>query len=61
MSLDAAGQSVRFVDRVHALLCRIEYRKAASPSEREAIYRQRHRAYLRERAIDPITGGLFTD
>jgi hypothetical protein len=48
-------------DRLGALFSRIEYRRADSPEEREAIFRLRHKAYLREGAIAPNHTGRFAD
>ena len=38
-------------DRLAALLAKIECRRADSVEEREAVFRLRYRAYLREGAI----------
>lgn len=48
-------------DRLGALFSRIEYRRADSTEEREAIFRLRHEAYLREGAITPTQTGRFAD
>jgi len=48
-------------DRLGTLFSRIEYRRADSPEEREAIFRLRHEAYLREGAIAPNHTGRFAD
>jgi hypothetical protein len=48
-------------DRVLALLERVDYRRADTPEEKEAIFRQRYRAYLREGAIAPNAGERFAD
>ena len=50
-----------FSDRLAALVSRIEYRRADSEAEREAIFRLRYQAYLREGAIAPNHSGRFTD
>lgn len=42
-----------FADRVANLLTRVEYRRASTDDELEAIFRLRYDANLRERAIDP--------
>ena len=44
-----------------ALLERIEYRLAETAADREAIYRLRYRAYLKEGAIPPNSQRLVTD
>ena len=48
-------------DRVQALLERVNYRRADTAEEREAIFRLRYEAYLREGAIPPSTSGRFCD
>ena len=51
----------RFADRVQRLLERVEYRRAESPEDKEAIYRLRYDAYMREGAIEPDASGAFSD
>jgi len=48
-------------DRVLALLERVDYRRADTPEAKEAIFRQRYRAYLREGAIAPNAGERLAD
>ena len=48
-------------DRVMALLDKVEYRRADSPQEREAVFRLRYTAYLREDAIDRNFSRRFAD
>lgn len=43
------------------LLSRVEYRRARTEAEKEAIYRLRYRAYLHEGAIAPNDDGRLTD
>lgn len=50
-----------FSDRIAALLERIDYLRADSGEEREAIFRLRYQAYLREGAISANPSGRFTD
>jgi hypothetical protein len=50
-----------FSDRLAALASRIECRRADSPEDREAIFRLRYKAYLREGAISPNDAERFTD
>jgi N-acyl-L-homoserine lactone synthetase len=50
-----------FVDRVIDLLERVDYRRADSAAEREAIYRLRYDAYLREGAISATFSARFDD
>ena len=47
--------------RVGALLDRIDYRLAQTDEDREAIFRLRYRAYLREGAIAPNAAEVFSD
>jgi N-acyl-L-homoserine lactone synthetase len=49
------------VERLAALVARVECRRADSPEEREAIFRLRYQAYLREGAIAANPSGRFTD
>jgi len=48
-------------DRVLGLLERVDYRRAETTEEREAIFRLRYEAYLREGAIPPNAGQRFAD
>ncbi|HZP20120.1 MAG TPA: hypothetical protein VFB16_07895 [Bauldia sp.] len=50
-----------FADRVYELLDRVDFRRADSEEDREAIFRLRHRAYLAEGAIEPRPDGRFAD
>ena len=50
-----------FTNRVAELLHRLDCRVAETPQEREAIFRLRYEAYLREGAIAPNASGTFTD
>lgn len=61
MATAVVDSGIRFVDKVQRLVERVEYRLAVTDAEREAVFRQRHEAYLREGAIDPLPSGLFTD
>jgi hypothetical protein len=51
----------RFADRVTKLLERVEHRRAETAEEKDAIYRMRYDAYLREGAIEPNASRRFTD
>jgi N-acyl-L-homoserine lactone synthetase len=55
---DANGS---FSDRLAQLLDRIEFRRADSGEQREAIFRLRYQAYTREGAISPNSSGMFSD
>jgi hypothetical protein len=48
-------------DRVLSLLERVDYRRAETAEEREAIFRLRYHAYLREGAIAPNASERFAD
>lgn len=50
-----------FSDRLADLAARIEFRRADSHEEREAIFRLRYQAYLREGAITPNVAERFAD
>jgi hypothetical protein len=50
-----------FSNRVAELLDRLDCRLAESPEEREAIFRLRYQAYLREGAISPNASETFSD
>lgn len=50
-----------FADRVHELLEKVDYRRADTPAERDAIYRLRYQAYLREGAIQANATERFVD
>jgi len=53
--------SPSFSDRMAQLLQRVEYRRADSPDDREAIFRLRYDAYLREGEIGPLPSRRFAD
>jgi hypothetical protein len=48
-------------DRVMALLERVDYRLAATPQEKDAIYQLRYKAYVREGAIASNTSERYSD
>jgi N-acyl-L-homoserine lactone synthetase len=50
-----------FAERVAQLLQRVEYRRAETDGDREAVFRLRYEAYLREGAIKPSFGRRFSD
>lgn len=58
---DRKGEKTGFFDRVVKLVERIEYRRANTDQEREAIFRLRYEAYRRENAISPNVSGRFSD
>ena len=50
-----------FSDRVMGLMARVDYRRADTVDDREAIFRLRYQAYLREGAIVPRADERFSD
>jgi hypothetical protein len=50
-----------FAARIAELLKRVEYRRADSPEDKEAIYRFRYEAYTRDGSIPPNPSKLFCD
>lgn len=61
MTHDILAAPSRFSDRVLKLLERVEYRRAETADEKQAIYRLRYDAYMREGAIAPNPTGTFHD
>jgi hypothetical protein len=51
----------RFSDRILQLLERVEHRVARTPSEKEAIYRLRYEAYIRNALVEPRDDGRLYD
>jgi len=58
---DGAVSEPNFSESVARLLDRIDYRLADRREEREAIFRLRYQAYLREGGILPNPSGAFSD
>jgi N-acyl-L-homoserine lactone synthetase len=58
---DHSGSESSFPDRVAQLLDRIDYRLADSDERREAIFRLRYRAYVRDGGISPNPSRTFSD
>ena len=56
-----AGTESSFSYRVTRLSNRTDYRLADSGEQREAIFRLRHQAYIRDGTISPIGSGMFSD
>lgn len=56
-----ARQEKNFSDRIKALLAKIDCRRAETDADREAIFRLRYQAYLREGAIPFSSSGRFSD
>lgn len=61
MEAVAVGSALSFVDRVMQVLERVDYRRAETPEEKEAIYRLRHDAYVREGAMRPDFSRKLSD
>ena len=61
VAAEAATQSINFSDRVSQFLQRVEYRRVETDEEREAIYRLRYDAYLREGYIPPAPSRRLAD
>jgi hypothetical protein len=61
MVASVVASASSFGDRIAQLLRKVEYRRAESTDEREAIFRLRYQAYLREGAIGPNSSKRFTD
>lgn len=57
----SAAPTTNLADRVLGLLERVDYRRAETTEDREAIFRLRYGAYLREGAIPPNAEGRFAD
>jgi N-acyl-L-homoserine lactone synthetase len=58
---DAATAEIGPSDRLALLLARTDCQRADSVEQREAIFRLRYQAYLREGAIEPNPSGMFSD
>jgi hypothetical protein len=56
-----AREPSRFSDRVLRLLERVEHRTAVTTAEKEAVYRLRYEAYLRENFIEPTADERLYD
>lgn len=50
-----------FARRIEKLMDRVEFRRADTREDKEAIFRMRYEAYAREGYIEPNPSGLFTD
>ncbi|MEA2933766.1 MAG: hypothetical protein QOD74_412 [Variibacter sp.] len=61
MSAVEVRSELGFSDRVLELLERVDYRRADTADEREAIFRLRHDAYVREGAVTSNVARRFTD
>jgi hypothetical protein len=61
MSTEARALVPSFSDHVRELLKRVDYRLAETDAEKQAIFRLRYQAYLREGAIGPNRSEALTD
>jgi hypothetical protein len=61
MAAPAVASPLSFVERIQAFLARVEYKRAETDEDREAIFRLRYDAYLREGAIQPSFGRRLSD
>ena len=58
---DHAGAESSFSDRIARLSDRIDYKLADSGEQREAIFRLRYQAYIRDGTISANAAGTFSD
>jgi hypothetical protein len=61
ISADDAPAESNFFDHIALLSNRIDYRIANSDARREAVFRLRHQAYVRDGTISPSVPGIFSD
>jgi hypothetical protein len=61
MDVYALGHSSRFADRVAKMLEHVDYRPAVRLADREAAYRLRYEAYLRENLLNPRLDAILYD
>jgi hypothetical protein len=61
MHVHASGHSSRFADRAAKMLERVEHRPARSLADREAAYRLRYDAYLRQNLLNPRIDAILYD
>jgi hypothetical protein len=61
MHVHASGHSSRFADRAARMLDRVEHRPALRPADREAAYRLRYEAYLRQNLLNPRIDATLYD
>ncbi|MDX6806966.1 N-acyl amino acid synthase FeeM domain-containing protein [Terrihabitans rhizophilus] len=55
------GQAKSFSDKLSEFIDLVDYRPVRTVEEREAVFRLRHDAYVREGAIEPNAARRFTD
>lgn len=61
MHVHASGHSSRFADRAAKMLERIEHRPALCRADRDAAYRLRYDAYLRQNLLNPRIDAILYD
>jgi hypothetical protein len=61
MSIQASGHAPRFADRVAEMLERVEHRPAMCEADREAAYRLRYEAYLRQNLLNERLDAMLYD
>jgi hypothetical protein len=61
MLVRASGDALRFADRIAEMLERVEHRSATSRAEREAAYRLRYEAYLKQNLLDQRIDAMLYD
>jgi hypothetical protein len=61
MSAVAGIAATSFTDRIFRVLDRVDYRRIESAEDRDAVYRLRYDAYLREGTIQPNFNRRFSD
>jgi hypothetical protein len=61
MYVQASGHAQRFADRVAEMLDRVEHRLAVCQADREAAYRLRYEAYLRQNLLNQRLEAMLYD
>jgi len=61
MHVHVSGHSSRFADRAAKMLERVEHRPALCRADREAAYRLRYEAYLRQNLLNPRIDAILYD
>jgi hypothetical protein len=61
MDVQVLSQSSRFADRIAKMLERVEHLPVVSRADREAAYRLRYEAYLRENRVNPQVDAMLCD
>lgn len=61
MDVHVSGRAQRFADRIAAMLERVEHRPAVTRADREAAYRLRYEAYLRQHLLNERLDAMLYD